>query len=130
MTDIELVKEFYDSLNRSDISAAMKLFDPQVERIEFEGSPMAGTFRGLIEMESHIIKGRSTWTEGGCQPLELIEAGDKLIVHVHVKVRLKDKIDWIDAYTADIFTFNRSKIIGMRSFFSLEEARKWVQLER
>lgn len=128
MTDIELVKEFYTLLNKNDISAAIKLFDPQIERIEFEGSAMAGAFRGLKEMEAHLIKGRSTWAEGSCTPQELVKIGDKLIVHVHVKVRLNGKSDWIDAFTADVFTFNHSKIIGMQSFFTLDDARNWVQI--
>lgn len=128
MTNSRFVNEFYKALNENDISAAVKLFDPQIERVEFEGSAMAGTFRGLSEMEAHLIKGRSTWAEGSCEPQELIQAGDKLIVHVHVKVRLHGKPDWIDAFTADVFTFNGSKIIGMRSFFNLEEAKAWVSL--
>lgn len=129
MANSELVNEFYSALSRNDISAAVKLFDPKIERVEFEGSAMAGTFRGLTEMEAHLIKGRSTWAEGSCTPHELIKAGDKLIAHVHVKVRLKDKIDWIDAFTADVFTFNHGKISGMRSFFNLEETREWVRIK-
>ena len=42
------------------------------------------------------------WAEGSCEPGRFIVAGDKIIVFVHVRVRLKDNEEWIEARLADV----------------------------
>lgn len=42
-TETEALREVYAAINRNDIPAVLKFFDPQIERIEFEGFPSAGT---------------------------------------------------------------------------------------
>ena len=126
MTEIETLKELYAAINRNDIPAVLNLFDPQIVRIEFEGSPSGGTYRGLGEIKAHFDQARGTWAEGSCEPEKFVTAGDKTIVFVHVHVRLKDKTEWIDGRVADAFTFKNSKVIEMRSFFENAEALKWA----
>ncbi|WP_408098006.1 nuclear transport factor 2 family protein [Peredibacter sp. HCB2-198] len=129
MTEIETLKELYAAINRYDIPAILNLFDPQIVRIEFEGSPSGGTYRGLGEIKEHFAQARGTWAEGSCEPEKFVIAGDKIIVFVHVSVRLKDKREWIDGRVADVFTFQNDKVIEMRSFFENEEALNWAQVQ-
>ncbi|MBS1968882.1 MAG: nuclear transport factor 2 family protein [Bdellovibrionales bacterium] len=124
--EIEVVKKFYAALNQNDVPAALECLDPQIERVEFEGTPSAGRFRGLSEMSAHISQGRSTWAEGSCNPERFISEGDKVVVLVHVHVRLKNKTEWIDGRVADAFTLKNGKIIEFRSFMKAEEAFKWA----
>jgi ketosteroid isomerase-like protein len=129
VSDIEVVKQFYDTLNRNDIPSALKLFDPQILRVEFEGTPSGGTYRGLSEMEAHISKGRSTWAEGACKPEQFIVESDKVVVLVHVKVRLKEKTEWLEGRVADGFALRNGKITEMRSFLKDEEAFAWAGIK-
>ncbi|WP_081112259.1 nuclear transport factor 2 family protein [Bdellovibrio sp. HCB117] len=124
--EVETVKAFYEALNNNDISAAMKLFDPNIERVEFEDLPTGGTYRGLDEMKAHITSGRATWAEGSCHPERFLVAGDKVVVFVHVHVRLKNKTEWIDGHVADVFAFRGEKIIQMRSYLKNEQALEWA----
>ncbi len=89
--ETEALREAYAALNSNDIDGFVKDFDPHVERIEFEGSPAAGAFRGLAAVREHVTNGRSTWAEGGCEPERFIVSGDKVVVFCHVRVRLKDQ---------------------------------------
>ncbi|QLY25265.1 nuclear transport factor 2 family protein [Bdellovibrio sp. KM01] len=123
---IEVVKQFYIALNGNNIPAALSLLDPQIVRVEFEGTPMGGTYRGLDEMRDHFSKGRSTWAEGSCTPEKVTAVGNAFVVDVHVKVRLKDKTDWIDGHVADAFAFRNGKITEFRSFEKSEDAMKWA----
>jgi hypothetical protein len=70
--EIEAVREIYAALNRNDIPAVLKFFDSQIERIEFEGLPFAGRFRGYEEVKAHFSGGRENWAEGSCQPEGLL----------------------------------------------------------
>jgi ketosteroid isomerase-like protein len=124
---IVTIKQFYSALNRFDVPAALKLFDSEVVRVEFEGTPGGGTCHGLQEMKSHIEKGRSTWAEGSCEPEGFAVVNDRVVVSVHVKVRQKDKTEWIDGSVTDVFTFRNEKIIEFRSFMANEDAMNWAE---
>lgn len=124
--EVEAVKETYAAINRNDIPAALKHFDPQMEWIEPPDYPGGGTHRGHAAVLANISKGRNTWAEGSCELERFIVAGDKIVVFVHARVRLHDHTDWIDGRFADVYTFRNGKAIQMRSFGERQEALEWV----
>lgn len=126
---IDIVKKIYEALNQNDIATIFKYFDPDIKRVEFKGTPMAGSFAGYADVKVHFETGRSTWAEGSCYPERLVTEGDTVIAFVHVRVRLKDKSDWNEGRVVDTFTFRNSKVIEMRSFLKSEEALQWVGLK-
>lgn len=127
--EIEAIKEAYAALNRNDIEGFVKDFDPQIERIEFEGSPSAGAYHGIEAVKSHVTQGRSTWAEGACEPERFIVAGDKVVVFCHVRVRLKDQTDWLEGRTADVFTFHEGNATEFRTFADEQEALEYAEVE-
>ena len=124
--EAEALRKAYAALNRNDIAGFVAAFDPQIERIEFEGSPAAGTFRGLDAVREHVANGRSTWAEGSCEPERFVVAGDKVVVFCHVRVRLKDQTDWLEGRTGDVFTFRNGKVIQFRTFADAQQALDWA----
>ena len=128
-TEIEVLEQFFAAINRNDRQAITKDFDPQIVRIEPEGFPTAGTYRGIAEVQEHVTKGRRTWAEGTCQPEKFLVNGDKVVVYLHVWVRLKDSTDWIDGRFADGFVFRNGKIIQYLSFGERVAALRWAGIE-
>lgn len=128
-TEIEALNQFFAAINRNDMHAIIKDFDPQIVRVEPEGFPTAGTYRGIAEVQEHVAKGRGTWAEGTCEPEEFFTHGDKVVVYLHVRVRLKDSTDWIDGRFADGFVFRAGKIIQYLSFGERRDALKWAGIE-
>lgn len=127
--ETELVKEVYATLNRNDIPAALKLFDPQILRIEYLGPPPARTVRGLEEMQAHLIQGRDTWAEGGCTPEEFITKKNKIIALVYVRVRLKNNTEWLEGRVADAYAFKNGKITEMHTFPEKQQALDWAGIK-
>jgi ketosteroid isomerase-like protein len=119
-TEIEALHQFFAAINRNDMQAIIRDFDPQIVRIEPEGFPTAGTYRGIAEVQEHITKGRGTWAEGTCEPEEFFTQGDKVVVYLHVRVRLKDSIDWIDGCFADGFVFRAGVLARSSNISPLE----------
>jgi hypothetical protein len=111
------------------MQAITKNFDPQIVRIEPEGFPTAGTYRGIAQVQEHVTKGRATWAEGTCEPEKFLVNGDKVVVYLHAWVRLKDSTDWIGGRFADGFVFRDGKIIEYLTFWERAEARKWAGIE-
>lgn len=124
--EIETVKKVYEALNRNEIRAMLEYFDPQIERVEPEGFPSSGTYRGLAEFEAHCSKARETWAEGSCEPERFIVAQDKVIAFVFVRVRLKNGSDWLEGRLADGFTFKNGKITFFKSFTENQQALAWA----
>ena len=128
-TGTEALEQFYAALNRNDLPAITKDFDPEILRIEFEGLPMAGTYRGIAEVKEHITKGRGTWAEGACEPERFLECGNRVVAYVHVLVRQKGSTDWVEGRIADGFEFRNGKITQFRSFAERTEALKWAGMD-
>jgi uncharacterized protein len=121
-TEIEALERFFAAINRNDMQAIIKDFDPQIVRIEPEGFPTAGSYQGIAEVQEHVAKGRGTWAEGTCEPEEFFTHGDKVVVYLHVRVRFKDSTVWIDGRFADGFVFRAGKIIQYLSFAERRDA--------
>lgn len=106
-----------------------KDFDPQIVRIEAEGFPTAGTYRGVAEVLEHIKTGREIWAEGNCVPEKFLVNEDKVVVYLYSWVRLEGATAWSGGRLADGCVFRRGKIAEYRSFGERDEALKWAGLE-
>jgi uncharacterized protein len=122
--ETEALREAYAALNRNDIPAFVTVFDPQIERIE--DFPQGGTCHGLAAVTAHISKGRGTWAEGSCEPERFIVAGDRIIVFIYVRVRLKTETEWREGRIADVYTFRNGKAIQFRTFADRRQALEWA----
>ena len=125
----EALRAAYAALNRNDVPGFVAIFDPQIERVEPADFPQGGTYRGLAAVTAHVSKGRGTWAEGGCEPERFIVAGDRVVVFVRVRVRLKDDTDWREGRVADVFTFRNGKATQFRTFADERQALEWAGVE-
>ncbi len=128
-TQIEALKQFFAAINRNDMQSITKNFDPEIIRIEPEGFPTSGTYRGIADVQANVMKGRGTWAEGTCEPEKFLENGDKVVVYLHAWVRLKDSTEWIGGRFADGFVFRNDKIVRYLSFGERAEALKWADIK-
>jgi ketosteroid isomerase-like protein len=124
--EIEALRQFFAAVNRNDMQAITRDFDPEIVRVEPEGFPTAGTYRGIAQVQEHVTKGRGTWAEGACEPERFLVNGDKVVVYLHVRVRLKDSTEWVDGRFADGFAFRNGRIVEYLSFAERAEALEWA----
>lgn len=128
-TAIETLKRFFDAINRNDMEAITLDFDPEIVRIEPEGFPTAGTYRGIVEVQEHVRKGRGSWAEGTCEPEEFLVNGDRVVVYLHARVRLIGATEWVGGRFADGFVFRNGRIIQYLSFGERADALEWAGLK-
>ena len=128
-SEIEALEHFFAAINRNDLQAVTRDFDPQIVRIEPEGFPTAGAYRGIAEVQEHVRKGRGTWAEGTCEPEKFLQKGDKVVVYLHARVRLHGTTEWVGGRFADGFVFRNGKIVEYRSFGERAEALEWAGIE-
>lgn len=126
--ETEALADFYAAINRNDMQAITKNFDADIVRVEPEDFPTAGAYRGIAEVQAHVTRGRGTWAEGTCEPEKYLANGDRFVVYLHARVRLKAG-DWIDGRFADGFVFENGKITQYRTFGERVDALKWAGID-
>jgi ketosteroid isomerase-like protein len=128
-TETDALERFFAAINRNDMEAITEDFDPQIVRIEPEGFPTAGTYRGIAAVQEHVRNGRGTWAEGSCDPEGCFVNGDKVVVYLHAWVRLKGSTEWTGGRFADGFVFRGGKIIQYLSFAQRADALAWAGIK-
>jgi uncharacterized protein len=128
-TEIEALEHFFAAINRNDMQAITKDFDPEIVRIEPEGFPTAGTYRGVAAVQEHVTRGRGSWAEGTCEPERFLVNGNKVVVYLHARVRKKGSTTWGGGRFADGFEFRNGKITQYLSFGERPEALSWAGIE-
>lgn len=124
-----LLEDFFAAINRFDMQAIVKDFDPGILRIEPEGHETSGAYRGISEVEEHIRKGRGTWAEGSCDPEKFLQNGEKVVVYLHAWVRKHGATEWMGGRFADGFVVRNGKIVEYRTFWERAEALEWAGIE-
>lgn len=124
--EMEALRRTYAALNLNDIPAAVKAFDPKIEWTEPAEYPLGRTYHGRSEVQAHMSQARASWAEGSCEPERLVVVGDKIIVFVYVRVRLKHETEWREGCLADVYTFHDGKAIEMRAFADRRKALEWA----
>lgn len=125
-TEVEALEQFFAAINRNDMQAITRHFDPQILRVEPEGFPTAGTYRGIAAVQENVRTGRGTWAEGTCEPEKFLVHGDKVVVYLHAWVRLKNATEWTGGRFADGFMFRDGRIVEYRTFAERPEALQWA----
>jgi hypothetical protein len=123
------LQDFFAAINSNDMHAMTRDFAPDIVRIEPPSFPMAGTYRGIEQVRAHVAAGRGTWAEGTCEPEGFFVNGDKVVVYLHVRVRVHDATDWIDGRFADGFVFRDGKITDYLSFAERQQALDWAGID-
>lgn len=126
--NVALLQDFFDAINRFDLDAMAARFAPDVLRVEPEGFDTSGTHRGAEAVRENVRKGRETWAEGSCDPEEFLVHGDRIVVYLHARVRLKATNAWVGGRFADGFVVRDGCITEYRTFWERTAARVWAGL--
>ncbi|PWT83804.1 MAG: hypothetical protein C5B58_05880 [Acidobacteria bacterium] len=128
--ETEALKNAYAAFNRNDIAATVEALDPRIEWTEPAEFPGGGTYHGHEGVKAYLSQSRADWAEGSAsEPEKFIVAGDKIVVFVHVRARLRGSTEWHETRLADVFTFRNGKAIQMRAFADRQQALAWAGVQ-
>jgi len=119
----------YAAFNRGDMDAAVAALDPQIEWSEPAEFPGGGAYHGRDQVKQYLTQSRANWAEGSSEPVQFIPSGNRVVVFVHARFRLKDSNDWQVVDLADVYTVHENKIVAMRAFANRQEALRWAGVE-
>ena len=120
------LREAYAAFNRGDMDVAVSGLDPQIEWSEPPEFPGGGAYHGREAVKGYLTQSRANWAEGTSEPEQMIPVGDRVVVMVHARFRLRGSESWQDVKLADVYTVRNAKIVAMRAFADRQEALRWV----
>jgi uncharacterized protein len=123
---IRLLRDAYGAFNRGDIAGAVQELDPHIEWTEPASFPGGGTYHGREGVSQYLTQSRSGWAEGRSEPEKFLVSGNRVVVFVHARIRMKESSDWHEVRLADVYTFRDGRPIGMRAFADRRDALDWV----
>jgi ketosteroid isomerase-like protein len=126
---VAALRTAYAAFNCGDIDSAILPFDPQIEWTEPPEFSDGSTYHGVQAVKGYLTQSRSGWAEGASEPEQFIPAGNRIVVFVRARFRLKGTDQWQDISLADVYTFRNGKAISMRAFASREAALRWAAAE-
>ena len=112
--NVNIMRQGYDAFNRGDIDAVMDLLDPEIEWQEPDVgiSPVRGTHHGPQAVANDVFGSvPEHWDEFQAVAEEFLDAGDRVVVLGHFRVRGKATGKTVDAPFAHVWTLRDGKAV-------------------
>jgi ketosteroid isomerase-like protein len=120
--DLEAVQRAYDAFARGDIETLTTFLAPDIEWRTTPDVPFLGTYSGLDE----FLRGMDEWTgafeEVTTEVEEMIDAGEKVIVHHRMRGRGRDSGVEVDLAIYQVVAVRHGKLTHMHDYLTREEA--------
>jgi uncharacterized protein len=127
---IEIVRAAYEAGNRRDREALLALFDPRAE-IHVVGVVMdqRRVHRGHEEIWEYITSFDHEFADLRVEPEDFVDAGDSVVVSVHVHGRGRASGATVDYRFASVVTVKDGKILRGENYLEMDEALEAAGLE-
>ena len=117
--NVNLVRQGYDAFNRGDIDTVMGIMAPDIEWQEpdVEGLPDRGTHHGSEAVANDVFGSVAEhWDDFQAVAEEFLDAGERVIVLGHFRVRGKATGRSVDAPYAHVWTLRDGKAVHFRNY--------------
>jgi len=116
--NVERIKEGFAAHNRGDVDALVELYDPDAV---FE-TLLLGTHHGNEAIREIYEENQKTMAGYDVVPVELIDAGDKVVAVVRMEGAGSTSRISMDEGFAFVFTFKGERVVREQAFRNREEA--------
>ena len=125
---VNLVQQVVDACNRGDVDAFLSRFDPDCEVVFPPDVPEPGPFHGHAELRQWVDGFLAAWESHRVEVVEVMEAGDDVVVVLHMVGRGSGSGVDLDQTDAHVFTIGEGRIARWQNFNARVEALEAVGL--
>jgi ketosteroid isomerase-like protein len=118
----QLLRQFYEGLNSSDLDAVMSLCDQHVEVYTPPDQMSAIAPRGQKGVANYLLGWLQTWDKYQAELEDFREVDDRVIAFVRARARGKGSRFDTETENADIFSLRDGKITHLRLYVDRDEA--------
>jgi ketosteroid isomerase-like protein len=116
--NVTLIKRLYEAFGRGDIPAVLDFFDPTVEWIAADNSPLAdrSPYHGVQEVREHVFRRVVADFDVTIEVDELFEAGEKVVMLGFYHGVRKATGKRFRAQAAHIWTIAAGKVVKFQQY--------------
>ena len=124
--NVNIVRAFMEAGERRDWTRLAELADPDVELLGTVGGVEEGRVtRGLADVIQEVDEeDREAWEERRLEPVELLDAGDDVVVFLHEYRRGRSSGVELEVDTAAIYTVREGRVVRMQGYMDRAAAKK------
>jgi len=116
--NVEIIKRGFDAYLRGDVASATAIYADDIVFNPAEEAPIHGREAVL----SYLQRWEDPWDEYELQTEEFIDAGDRVVVTIHVRARGAASGIEVDARSHQVYTLRDGKLVRMDEFLVRDEA--------
>jgi ketosteroid isomerase-like protein len=120
--NVEIVRRGYDALNHGDIEGMIKTADPQVRWDVSQRVFNPAVYEGHDGIRRFVEEIDEVWEDFRLEPLEFIDAGDKVVVSHLVRGRGKGSGVEVELPSTNVYSLRNGKVIETRMYREHGEA--------
>jgi ketosteroid isomerase-like protein len=110
-------------LDRAAVAAFLDVLDPNVELLPgIARSTTGASYRGHAGFEQWIEDMREAWEDFRLEPVELIDAGDRVVVDVLSRARGRTSGVEVERKTTQVWTFRQDRVVRFETFTERAQA--------
>jgi ketosteroid isomerase-like protein len=118
----EAIVASYEALNERDIDTAMEALAEDAEWHESEVLPDTGVYRGREAIRAFLTEFLASWERFHQTVEEAREAGDRVLVMIHLQATGRGSTADVDARYAHLWTVSGGLGIRVDAYYDREEA--------
>jgi ketosteroid isomerase-like protein len=126
---VEVVRRLVGAWNVGNIDTLLGFFDPHCEVTFPPEVPEPGPFRGHAELRRWAEGFMAAWESHHAEIVETYDAGDAVVVSLHLTGRGGGSGAEMDEMDAHLFALRNGKVVRWQSFLEQSEALKAVGLQ-
>jgi uncharacterized protein len=126
--NVEVSRRSWDRFLADDIPGTLAFLDPEIEVHDVPGLPDTTIYHGHRGFLDQIEKAHDAFSEITYEPLEFIDAGDKIVGVIKAKGTAKTGGIEHEVTYGQVENWRDGKIVMIRYFTSREEALEAVGL--
>jgi uncharacterized protein len=120
--NVEIVRRGYDAFNRGDIEGLIETVEPQIRWDLSERVFNPRVYEGHDGIRRLVEEIDEVWEQFRLEPLEFIDAGDKVVVSHLVRGRGKGSGVDVELPSTTVYTLRNGKLIETRMYREHAEA--------
>jgi ketosteroid isomerase-like protein len=120
--NVAVVRECYEAFGRGDFGAVLEAMDPEIEWSDQQSLPWGGTYRGHDEFGRHMQSFAANFEEFRIEPLEFLDAGDRVVVRAKFTGRAFG--GEFDVGAAHIWGLRDGKVVQVESYLDTAEVAR------
>jgi ketosteroid isomerase-like protein len=123
-SDVESATAAYEAFGRGRVELLSQWLDPEVEWVEPQELPGAGTYRGRDRVQRYLASIFDLWDEFAVEPVSFEEFAGDLLIEIQIRARARASGANVEDHVVHRITMRDGRAVRIAVYRRPEDARR------